>query len=111
MRELSSFQRVLCYAQPVDMRKSFDGLIAVCRHEMKEDVFSPTLFIFVGRSRKLAKLLFWDRTGFCIYSKRLERGRFSLRAGVLTLQEVSFFLDGIALYERQNTHGDVYASV
>lgn len=103
--------RVLCYSCPVDMRKSFDGLLALTSHELKANPLSRTLFVFVGRSQKLVKILFWDRTGFCIFAKRLERGRFSLRGNCVSLQELALFLDGIALGKRQNARDVIHQQV
>jgi transposase len=68
--------RVHVYGQPVDMRKSFDGLYALARHVLGFDPLSGALFVFINRRGSQVKVLYWDRSGFCIWSKRLERGRF-----------------------------------
>lgn len=68
--------RVHLYGRPVDMRKSFDGLYALTRHAMGEDPVSGHLFAFVSRRATQIKVLYWDRSGFCVWSKRLEAGRF-----------------------------------
>lgn len=68
--------RVFLHARPVDMRKSFDGLIALTRHALGQDPLSGHVFVFVNRSGSYLKALYFDRTGFCLWSKRLERGRF-----------------------------------
>lgn len=68
--------RVFLYGQPVDMRKSFDGLYALARHGLQQDPLSGQLFAFVNRRGTQMKVLYWDRTGWCVWAKRLEAGRF-----------------------------------
>lgn len=68
--------RVHVYGRPVDMRKSFDGLHALTRHELGLDPLSGRLFVFINRRATQMKVLYWDRTGFCLWAKRLEQGRF-----------------------------------
>ena len=68
--------RVHVYGQPVDMRKSFDGLYAVTRQKLGQDPLSGRLFVFINRRATQMKVLYWDRTGFCVWAKRLEPGRF-----------------------------------
>ena len=62
--------------RPVDMRKSFTGLIALTKHALKQDPLSGHLLVFVNRHGDYLKTLYWDRSGFCLWAKRLERGRF-----------------------------------
>jgi transposase len=68
--------RVFLYGEPVDMRKSFTGLYALTKRELKQDPLSGHLFVFINRRGDYLKALYWDRTGFCLWAKRLERGRF-----------------------------------
>lgn len=96
--------RVLAYDEPVDMRKSFDGLSAIVRDRLGADPLSGQMYLFVSRNRKRAKVLLWDGTGLCVYAKRLEQGRFSapwlcgsegpLR---LTMSELQLLLEGMEL--------------
>jgi transposase len=83
------------------MRKSFDGLVALVKHTLGEDPLSGTLYVFTNRRRTYVKSVYWDRTGFCLFAKRLERGRFILPSDTETfeLSEQAFklLLDGIAL--------------
>lgn len=76
--QASSVRVWLCRA-PTDMRKSFDGLSALARHRLGEE---PTeggaLFVFVNRRRTLMKVLYFESDGYCIWSKRLERGSFQI---------------------------------
>jgi transposase len=68
--------RVHLYGRPCDMRKSFDGLFALARNELRQDPTSGRLFVFVNRRGTQMKVLYFDRSGFCVWAKRLERGCF-----------------------------------
>lgn len=80
MVNLSSGSRYYLWREPVDMRKSFDGLQGLVTGQMGRDALSGEVFIFMNRRRDQVKMLVWDRSGFVIYYKRLERGRFELPA-------------------------------
>ncbi|CAL1242023.1 IS66 family insertion sequence element accessory protein TnpB [Candidatus Methylocalor cossyra] len=68
--------RVQVYGRPVDLRKSFEGLYALTRHALKADPLSGDRYAFINRRGTQIKVLYWDRSGFCVWAKRLERGRF-----------------------------------
>ena len=68
--------RVYLYGEPVDMRKSFDGLYALVRNGLKLDPLSGHLFAFVNRRATQIRVLYFDRSGWCLWAKRLEAGRF-----------------------------------
>ena len=92
---------VHAHATPVDMRKSFDTLALLVK-SAGFNVISGDLFLFVGRDRTRAKVLYWDGTGLCVFAKRLERGRFASpwrETGTmrLTTTELSLFLEGSTL--------------
>jgi len=94
-------RRILAWRDPVDMRKSIDGLVALVQNTLGEDPLSDSLFIFINRRGNYLKLVYWDRTGFCMFAKRLERGRFVLpgheRKMELSEQMFRLVLDGIVL--------------
>lgn len=97
-------RRILAYREPVDLRKSFPGLVGLVKAVLAEDPLSGTVFVFVNRRGTLIKSVYWDRTGFCLFAKRLERGRFRL-PGETPTQELSVqlfrvLLDGITLGRR-----------
>ena len=90
----------LCTA-PTDMRCSYDGLAARVRNHLGDDPVSGQLFAFVNRRKTQLKVLFFDRSGYCIWAKRLERGQFSLPAGAdvkqpLSLMALRLLIDGLA---------------
>jgi transposase len=59
-----------------DMRKSINGLSILVQENMNLDPFSGHLFVFCNRKRQILKILYWDRNGFCLFHKRLEKHRF-----------------------------------
>jgi len=75
---LTTAIRIFLYRAPCDMRKSFDGLCGLIRCELDADPLSGSLFVFINRRRNMIKSLYWDRDGFAIWFKRLEKGRFNL---------------------------------
>jgi transposase len=73
--------RIWLCLRPADMRKSFDGLAAMTRQILLQDpIASGHLFVFVSRRADRIKVLWWDRDGYALLSKRLERGTFRLPA-------------------------------
>jgi transposase len=75
---LPSSVRIFVAAEAVDLRRGFDGLAAATRSVMRGEPESGHLFVFLNRRRNRIKLLVWDRTGYLIVYKRLERGTFTL---------------------------------
>ena len=98
---LSSAIRAYVYSEAVDMRKSIDGLSQMVVTAMGMNPLSGQVFVFIGRRRDRAKLLVWDRHGFWVLYKRLERGRFTdparLAGGGIAMSELVAWLDGIDL--------------
>lgn len=81
MLNLSPKMRIFVCTTPTDMRRQFDGLAALVTHALGQDALSGDYFVFLNRSRTICKVLSWDRDGFVILAKRLERGRFQYPAG------------------------------
>ena len=94
-------RRILAWRHPVDMRKSFDGLVGLVKDAMIENPLSGNLFVFVNRRGNYMKLVYWDRTGFAMFAKRLDRGRFIIpgkdRTQQLSQEQFRLILDGIVL--------------
>jgi transposase len=68
--------RVHLYGQPCDMRKSYNGLESLARHTMGRNPLDGALYVFINRRGSQIKCLYFDRSGFCIWGKRLETGKF-----------------------------------
>jgi transposase len=79
---LPSKMPIYCAMTPVDMRRSFDGLAASAREVLGKDPRSGALFLFVNKTGDRLKALWWDRTGYCLLYKRLERGIFRFPSAV-----------------------------
>jgi transposase len=100
----SAVQAFICL-QPTDLRKSFDSLAALVSGVVGQNPLSGHLFVFLNRYRTSVKILFWDRSGYCLYYKRLEAGTFKLpvQAGTdgvsseLGLPDLTLMLEGIDL--------------
>jgi transposase len=71
--------KVWLYTQPTDMRKSFDGLSSLVKEKLSENPLSGQLFVFVNRRRTYLKALYFDRSGYALWAKRLEQGQFHYR--------------------------------
>lgn len=89
--------KIFLCKEPVNMRKSFEGLGAIIEQLFPGELLTGALFIFLNRQRNCMKALFWDRDGFAIWYKRLERGSFACNAQNNTLDRREFFmlLEGI----------------
>jgi transposase len=94
--------RIVLATEPVDMRRGHDGLCAIVRNQWQLDPFAGHMFVFVGKRGDRIKCLMWERGGFVLYYKRLERGRFRVprvaaSADRIELDSVqlSMLLDGI----------------
>jgi transposase len=68
--------RVFVAVPPADLRKGYDGLARIARDAIGEDPLSGHLFVFANRRRDRIKVLYWDRDGYAIWMKRLEKGSF-----------------------------------
>jgi transposase len=103
--------QVYLYADPVDMRKSIDGLSRLVEQEMALSPMTDALFVFCNRSRDKIKMLCWERNGFIVWYKRLEKQRFRWpKAGetlALSGQELNWLLDGFDIFHNQ-PHKTVY---
>jgi transposase len=73
---------IYCATSPVDLRRSFDGLAAAAKDVLAKDPRSGALFLFVNKAGNRLKVLWWDRTGYCLLYKRLERGVFRFPSAV-----------------------------
>src|SRR5512144_1904194 len=105
MMHLPASVRVYLCLTACDMRKSFDSLHALVREHLELDAFGGHLFVFTSRRRDRVKILYWDRDGFALWSKRLEEGTYAVPHGdgdaerrrEMTAQELSALLSGIDL--------------
>ena len=83
-----------------DMRKAINGLSMLASEQMQQDPLSGSLFLFCNRYRRIMKALYWDRNGFCLWQKRLEKDRFPWPASEeaarkISAEQLQMLLDGI----------------
>lgn len=100
MRSLKSFTDVYLCRRYVDFRKGINGLASFVQDEIELSPFDGALFIFCSRSRDKVKILYWDRSGFALWHKRLEKEKFkwpkkmSDEVIILDVTELEWLLDG-----------------
>jgi transposase len=87
-----------------DLRKGVNGLSLMIQNIMKNDPFSKSLFLFCNRERKLLKIVYWDRNGFCLWQKKLEKNKYPWPeteddAREIKFEELKMLLDGIDFFK------------
>lgn len=100
--EISSVAKIYIVTGFTDMRKSIDGLMAIVKYSYQLDPYSNSLFLFCGRRSDRIKALHYDKTGFVLYYKRLDGGRFqwprsSSEMRSITRQEFRWLMEGLSL--------------
>lgn len=111
MRPGADIAVYLC-REPVDLRKSIDGLSVLVEEELELDPFGEQLYVFVNRRGDKVKVLYWERSGFVVWYKRLEKARFPWPAegeAVVTMsgRELNWLLDGIDWF-RMKPHEELH---
>ena len=103
IRPSNSSLKVYLYQQPVDMRKSMNGLSVIVEQEMALSPFSKSIFVFMNKRRDKVKMLVWEKNGFVVWYKRLEKERFKWfkdeRSRTITVKELNWLLDGYDVFK------------
>ena len=97
MLTISPNTRISLCTTSIDMRKSFDGLLAIVRNVLEADPLADHLFVFLNRSHSLMKILYWDGDGFAIWYKRLEVGTFRFPACTADTKSIEITRSGLAM--------------
>ena len=104
MLHLSAADRYYFYNQIVDMRKGCYGLCGIVQNELKKNILLGDVFVFINKRRNQIKLLQWDKDGFALYEKRLEKGTFEQPSNtqngsdiLLTNLQLQHILQGVIL--------------
>lgn len=92
------------FSKCTDMRKSIDGLSIIVSDQLGKNPCGPEVFVFYNRGLDKLKVLYWDKNGFCLWYKRLEKGRFLLphmedQTYFLTIEQLRWLLDGLRIEE------------
>lgn len=117
MRPANDLPVVYLCRDIVDFRKGINGLVILVEEMLCQDPFSEQLFVFCNRKRDKVKILYWERNGFCLWQKRLEKARFKWprkeTAGVISLtgQQLNWLLDGYDIQKMQPHERLHYSSV
>lgn len=117
MRPQNSSLEVFLYPDPVDMRKAIDGLALIVEELMALDPFSSQLFVFCNRQRDKIKMLYWERNGFCLFYKRLEKERFKWpkqmtgQSMAISVESLNWLLDGIDIEQIKRHKSFEFSSV
>ena len=99
------FKAIYIHRDPVDMRKSINGLSAIVQSAGVANIFEANLFVFMGKRRDVIKILYFDRCGFCLWQKRLERERFPWPKGdsrdviSITPEQLEWLLSGYDVWK------------
>jgi transposase len=99
-----------------DMRKSVNGLSIFISEHMNVDLFTGHLFVFSNKRRNILKILYWERNGFCLWYKRLEKERFNWpenESEVLEIssRELSWLLDGLGIDQPSAYRSESYSKM
>jgi transposase len=106
MKSIFDFENLCIHRTPVDMRKSITGLSAIVESEMALDLKSSSLFIFANKPRTHMKILYFDRSGFALWLKRLEGSRFpwpktsDVETVSISAKDMALLLEGINVWTR-----------
>jgi transposase len=94
-------KEIQLYTQPMDMRRGIDGLLMIVTSQFRGEIQLENLYLFINRRLDKIKILYWDRNGFCLWHKRLEKGIFKVnfdskeKTCLLTAAELRWLLDGL----------------
>jgi transposase len=105
VRSIHSFQGIYLHRDPVDGRKAINGLSAIVEEAKMGNLMEPHLFVFVNRDRRVLKMLYFAKSGFALWQKRLEQERFPWpkhgQDGVvkLTAEQLEWLLDGYDVWK------------
>ena len=96
--------RIFLYPGTTDLRKAVNGLSAIVQEKMQQDPFSGSVYLFCNRDRKLLKAVYWDKTGFWLSQKRLEKDKYPWPHGEedareLTVEQLHMLLTGIDFFK------------
>jgi len=113
----SHIDQVYLCRDPIDFRKSIDGLSVLVEQALELNPFGSALYVFVNRQRNKIKALYWHRNGFCLWYKRLESERFAwprdaqAATQTVSLQEFEWLVEGFDLWRNQPHKTLHFASV
>lgn len=105
MKSAMDFEKIFIHREPVDMRRGINGLSEIVQSQVMGDLMGRNLFVFCGRRRHSIKVLYFDKSGFALWQKRLEKDRFpwpkkfSEDVVNITAEQFSWLLDGYDVWK------------
>ena len=117
MRPANELSSVFLCIEPVDFRKSINGLSLIVEHTLSLDPFAKTLFVFINRQRNKIKILYWEKNGFCLWYKSLQKQRFQWPTDKNTTtvslngEQLNWLLDGFDLWRNKPHQALHFSSV
>jgi transposase len=105
MKALTEFQGIFIHREPVDMRKAINGLSEIVGAEVMGELMGPNLFVFCGKRRDVMKILYFDKSGFALWQKRLEQEKFpwprkhEQTVVKVTAEQLRWLLDGYNVWK------------
>ena len=100
MKSPHDFKGIFIHRDPVDMRKQINGLTGIVHDALMGDLMGPHLFVFTGKRRDVIKVIYFDKSGFAMWTKRLEQAKFfwpkkhSSQIVTLTSEQFTWLLEG-----------------
>ena len=117
MKAVKAFPYIYLHREAVDFRKSINGLSVIVEQAMQHSPFDDALFVFCNRSRDKLKILYWDKTGFCLWYKRLEKDKFKWPRRwpesviALTAEQMEWLLRGFDITRMEPHSEQRYSSI
>ena len=105
VKDVKHFSSVFIHREPVDMRKAINGLSEIVQQAEMGELMKPHLFVFSGKRRNTMKILYFDKSGFCLWQKRLEKDKFpwpkKLTEAVVSItpEQLSWLLEGYDIWK------------
>jgi transposase len=105
MKSLNAFPQILFYSGVIDFRKRRRSLATFVEGELNLSVFAETLFVFINRTKSVVRCLYWDKTGFAMWEKELERDKFILprkreaKTIEMNCQNLEWLLEGVDIWK------------
>ena len=109
MKRSEDFAQIKLYIKPADMRKQSLGLAAIVEQELLLSPFTDCLFIFSNKKRDIIKALYFDRAGFCLWTKKLDQSKFpwlkntGAKSIVISAKDLDLIFEGVDVFKRHQT--------
>ncbi len=117
MFNVPSIDEIYLYRESIDFRKGINGLVLLVQEELEIDPFSRSIFVFSNRNKDRVKIIYWDKTGFALWLKRLEKDRFKWPSHLenekieLSQTDLSLLLSGCIYWDSKPHEAFQYSNI